>query len=111
MKLKRIVLPTSEGIEILSEDDILYLEASGNYTRVHLSNSELSLLSCKNLGFFEKNLSTDSFFRIHKSHIINLNALKKYNKHSLSVMLESNLVLDVAERKKKAFVNRISQLN
>ncbi|HEY8661530.1 MAG TPA: LytTR family DNA-binding domain-containing protein [Hanamia sp.] len=88
-------------------DDVIYLEASVNYTRFHLNNNEKYTVS-KTLKEFEEMLPEDIFFRIHNSYIINKNYVEKYIRgEGGQVVLSNNIVLDVAKRKKTEFLKAI----
>ena len=54
----------------LRYDDILWLESSGNYTIINLSNGKRRVIR-DSLGEFEKQLNPAIFIRIHKSFLIN----------------------------------------
>ncbi|MFN5982030.1 MAG: LytR/AlgR family response regulator transcription factor, partial [Fluviicola sp.] len=54
-------------------------EADSNYTEIHLTNGK-KVVSSKTLKEIELVLLTSSFIRVHKSHLINLNFIKKYIK-------------------------------
>ncbi|MBD0297490.1 MAG: LytTR family transcriptional regulator, partial [Flavisolibacter sp.] len=54
----------------LKMNDILYIEAFGNYIRIHtLSGRILTLLTMKEM---EAQIPSKQFFRIHKSYIVNI---------------------------------------
>lgn len=75
--LRRIAVPVSSGVEIINLDDILYLQAEGSYTRIHLANEQPLTLS-RNLKHFEDQLADDHhFFRSHRSFIVNTAYVKK----------------------------------
>ena len=44
-QLKRITIPTSEGLHFIEIDSIIYLEASNNYTHFYLSTGQKFLVS------------------------------------------------------------------
>lgn len=107
MKFKRIAIPTTQGLQFIKVDDVIYLEASVNYTRFHLTNNEKYTVS-KTLKEFEEMLPEDIFFRIHNSYIINKNYVEKYLRgEGGQVVLSNNIVLDVAKRKKAEFLKAI----
>jgi DNA-binding LytR/AlgR family response regulator len=58
-------------------NDILYLEASGNYTTIHTSQKKITLRST--LKEIEPKLPVQQFVRIHKSYIIRWEALSGIN--------------------------------
>jgi two-component system LytT family response regulator len=55
----------------------MYCQSDSNYTNVILLNGEKFLLA-KSLKEFEDTLSGNDFFRIHNSHLVNLNQIKKF---------------------------------
>lgn len=74
-KKNKLAIPTQKGIEFLPVDKILYFEADGAYTYIH--TLEKKILTTLRLGKWEEKL-TKSFFRIHRSYVINLNEIKEY---------------------------------
>ena len=107
MKFKRIAIPTTEGLQFIKTEDIVYLEASVNYTKFHLCNNIKYTVS-KTLKEFEDMLPSDVFIRIHNSHIINKNYVEKYIRgDGGQVVLSNNIVLDISKRKKAEFLKVI----
>jgi two-component system, LytTR family, response regulator len=87
---RRIAVPVSSGIEIINLDDILYLQAEGSYTRIHLVNEQPLTLS-RNLKHFEDQLSDDrNFFRNHRSYIVNTSYVKKVIKSDGGILQLNN---------------------
>ena len=76
---KRIALPSSDGLSIVKLDDIVRLEAAGSYTEVYTSEGEKIVVS-KNLKEFEELFPKDNFSRVHKSHLINIDFVKRFVK-------------------------------
>jgi len=102
---ERISIPIQSGFELLDTQSILYCKADDNYTHFFLNN-EKSILVSKTLGFFEKQLIDKGFFRIHKSFLINLNAITSYHKgKGGTVVLSNGKSLPVASSKKAAFLS------
>lgn len=99
----RIALPTQEGFIFQSTQDIIRFEAKGNYTYVF--TNEGKHISSRTIRQYEEMLPEKLFFRIHNSHIINLNYVKKYNKgRGGHVIMSDGSVLEVATRRKDAFL-------
>ena len=71
------------GLLKIKFSDILYLEADGNYTTIHLAAHKYTLRST--LKNAEDQLPTDRFFRIHKSYIINLQEITKIDSSAVVV--------------------------
>jgi len=104
--LKKIAIPTVDGFDFILIENIIRCEAQGAYTRIHVTDSKKILVS-RPLKDFENLLPEDIFFRIHNSHLINLNYIKKYNRgRGGLVELDDGSVLEVAARRKDEFLNR-----
>lgn len=107
----KLALPTLEGLIFIKTNDILYCEASSNYTQIYTADGKKYLVS-KTLKDYEDLLSEHNFFRIHNSYLINLNSIKKYVKGEGGyVILNNDISLDVSKRKKEAFLNKIGVRN
>ena len=66
----------------------------------------------KLLKLIEELLPNQTFYRIHKSYIVNLNLIKKYVKNDgTHVVLENDIRLDVSDRNKKEFLEKLLQKN
>jgi two-component system LytT family response regulator len=76
---KQIGLPTSTGVLFVDIDDVIRFEASSNYTFVYLENNKKELI-CRTLKDIEAVVLSFNFFRVHKSHLVNLGHIKEYIK-------------------------------
>ena len=63
---EKIALPTLDGLIFEDIRNIVYLEAQGNYTFIHMSGDR-KFLVCKTLREVEEGIRTDSFVRVHRS--------------------------------------------
>ncbi|PZR27739.1 MAG: DNA-binding response regulator [Citrobacter freundii] len=100
---QRIAIPSMEGLQFVKITDIIYLEASSNYTVIY-KEPDSKLIVSRTLKDFEELLPTD-FVRIHHAHIINCNAVEKYIKgDGGQVVMKNGAVLDVSKRKKMEFL-------
>ena len=73
----KIAIPTSEGLEFIEIDSIVYCQAQSNYTQIFTSDSRSHLIS-RTLKDVEKLLERFSFIRVHQSYLINPNYMEKY---------------------------------
>lgn len=106
-KFKRIAIPTAEGLQFIKIEDIIYLEASANYTRFHLHNN-IKYIVGRTLKEFEDMLPSDIFIRIHNAYLINKNYAEKYIRgDGGQVVLSNGSVLDISKRKKAEFLRAI----
>ena len=107
---KKISIPTLEGLFFLEVDEIIRCQSQINYTVIHLKNNQKITVS-KPLKEFEELLSDYNFCRVHNSHLINLNYIKKYNKGKGGVVLMSDhSEVEVSLRKKEDFLKRLSEM-
>lgn len=107
---KKIVVPTSDGMHVIRLADIVRLESSSNYTTFFL-NSEKSLLASKTLKEFDNMLSGYNFNRIHKSHLVNMNYLKRYVQTDGGyLILEDGSKIPVANRKKEQLLTILKNM-
>jgi two-component system LytT family response regulator len=73
--LKRFPIKSGGRTVFLQLDEIDYLEAAGNYVRLHIGGQEY--LTRDTMGSFESKLSDSDFVRIHRSVIVNRKRIKE----------------------------------
>ncbi|MGD1892597.1 MAG: LytR/AlgR family response regulator transcription factor [Cyclobacteriaceae bacterium] len=107
-QINRLAVPASDGIEFLDPNEIVYCQADGNYTTLHLTHRKKKLIS-KNLKDFEYLLAESGFCRVHHSSLINLKHIQKYIKgEGGCVILTDNHHVDISRRKKEVFLHQLS---
>ena len=105
--LKKIAIPTSEGVEFVKLDQIIRCEASQNYCKVIISHQR-SILVSKNIGEIEESLPEDLFLRVHKSHIVNVNYVLKYLKsEGGSLLMEDGGEVSISRLKKEEILKKL----
>ncbi len=105
---EKIALPTLDGINFVNIKEIIRCESDNNYTNIFLTGGRKFIVS-KTLKEFDEMLSPFNFFRIHKSHLINLNYLQKYNKGEGGyVIMEDGSELEVSRRRKDDFIRALA---
>ncbi|MBA4407801.1 MAG: DNA-binding response regulator [Odoribacter sp.] len=106
--LDKIAFPTINGFQLEKVNAILYCEADQNYTNVYTINGKVFLVS-KPLAVIEKLLPGNIFFRIHRSHSVNLNYIKTYSKvNGFQVVLENRTKLNVSSSRKDDFIRMLT---
>jgi len=101
---RNIILPSFYGFNVVKVNTIIYCQAEQNYTKVFLTDFKEFLVS-KQLNFFEKKLQDNSFFRIHKSYLVNLNFVQSYSRiNGPSITLENGTCLPVSVRKNEQLI-------
>lgn len=106
----KIAISDQQGFRILNHFEILYFEASSNYTRVHTTDGVM--LVSKPLRDFDSQLGPPNFLRIHKSYLINLNHMKGYSAEEggMAVMSNGNK-LNISKRKHNEFFDLMKSMN
>jgi len=105
-----IALPTSEGYEIVQPAEIIYCEASGNYTIYYPSGGKKLVVS-RTLKDSELLLHEQGFLRIHQSYLINLSHVRRFVKTAGgSVIMRNNAELTVSPRRKEELLNALMRL-
>jgi two-component system LytT family response regulator len=100
----KITIPLQNGFEVLQIEDILYCQADDNYTQIFLQNKKK--LVSKTLKYFEEALSENGFARVHKSYLVNINAITEYKKgKGGSVVLFNGKEIMVSPARKKALLS------
>lgn len=104
---RKLVLPLMEGLEIVKMSEIVCCEAEDNFTIFYFADGR-KLMICRSLKFYESALDSFGFFRIHRSHIINLEYIKRYVKgKGGSVIMENGKEIQVANTKKSELIQRL----
>lgn len=103
--LRKIALPTSDGLILISIDEIIRMESERNYTDFFLTGNRKVVVT-RSLKDYEELLTPKGFFRIHHSHIINLNMIARYVRGEGGyVVMSDGASVDVSRRRKEAFIS------
>ena len=107
-RIRKIAIPTLDGMLLFPVGDITWLEAAGSYTTIHFSNQK-TVLASRGLAEFEHFCAEgEPFFRTHKSHIVNLNHVVKYLRgEGGQVVLDDGNTVDVSRRAKPDLMKRL----
>lgn len=104
--LSRIAVPVSNGLRFISVDEIIHCEAVNNYCLIHLFNGKTVTVT-RTLGNIEEKLKGHSFFRIHRSHLINLDYLESFLRESGGkVVLSNGTEMRVGRNYRDAFIRK-----
>jgi two-component system LytT family response regulator len=104
---KKIILNTNTNIYVIEIKDLVHCESVGNYTTVYIKGMKDVMIS-RTLKDFEGMLAPYGFFRVHQSHLINMEYVETYEKKGGGrVKLKTGEVLAVSSRKKDNFIKAI----
>ncbi len=106
----RLVLKTGDQVHLVSVNDIIHIEADGNYSTFYLTGNRKILVS-KSTREFEELLFEQGFHRIHKSHIVNINKMSYFDKVDGGILVMCNGdQVPVASRKKDMLMELFDSL-
>lgn len=107
----KIHIPAIEGTVCLNADEIIRFAADGRYSMVYMIDGSTQCFS-KTLKEIESLVEHKSFLRVHKSHFINMEMVKKYNlSSSYQIEMVDGAIIDVARRKKDDFLHFMVDVN
>ncbi len=107
---KKIILKTLDNVYLVKVSDILYCESDGRYVSIYLQFGEKILVS-NSLKFYQDILSELGFYRIHKSFLINLEHIIRFEKSEGGyIILTNNLKVPVASRKREELMDLFDRI-
>lgn len=86
---KKLIYKSASGIIIIDPEDIVYIEADGNYSHFKLGGGRTETITVQ-LGKIAAQLPAEKFYRISRTYIINLHFLQKINSHKRQCILLCN---------------------
>jgi two-component system LytT family response regulator len=106
---QKIVLSDAEKIYLVSINEIIRCESNGNYTTFYLTENRTITIS-QSIKVFEQMLPSSIFYRVHRSHLINLNFFDFLDKKDGgTIHLKNGNLLPIAIRRKDELVERLKQ--
>ena len=92
--LQRIAVKSRHKVSVIPIDEIIYLEAEGDYVMLH--TKEARHLKEKTMKYFETHLDPSQFIRIHRSYIVNarfIDRIEYYDKENYAVITKNGAKL------------------
>ena len=109
-KKEMIILKTFDHIHLVRLDEIIRVEASKNYSTFFIVDGRKIMVS-KSIIEFEDQLNNKGFYRIHKSHIINIAFVKYFDKAEGGyVVMCDGVSIPVASRKRELLLELFDTL-
>lgn len=107
---KKVIIKTTENIHLLDVKNIISCESDSSYTTVHTSDGEKILVS-RTLKDYEDMFADFGFYRVHKSYLINLLQIKRFERQDGGYVVMSNdLKIPVASRKRDELLQLFEKL-
>ena len=108
--LDRIVVKSRGRVSLVSVRDIHWIEAAGNYARLHMDKDDH--LVRETMSSLEQRLNPRHFARVHRSAIVNLDRIREIQpwfKGDLMVILESGQQVALSRKYRKILQGRLGQ--
>ena len=107
---QRIALSTNESIEFVALSDIVFLKADGGYTEFYLLGDKKIMVS-KPLGEYAFLEKLPHFMKTHRSYVINLVQVDRFQKEEGGYIVMSNgEAVNLSRYRKDAFIEAMQQI-
>lgn len=108
---KKIVLKTFESIYLVDIQKIVRCESGGAYTYFYLNDGKKITIS-KLLKEYDELLQDYGFFRVHQSHLINLNYIDRFDKKAGgTLIMKDGVCVPVSYRKKESLLKSFEDIS
>ena len=122
--IKNPAMPTSEPVDAVANDclyvksdyrmlrvpigSIKYIEGMSEYVRIFVDDSAKPIVSLLSMKKLEENLPADTFMRVHRSYLVNLNKVKEVSK--MRIVYDNDVYVPIGEMYKDRFFEYIDKL-
>jgi len=108
-KIEQLIISTENDTHILPLKNIVRCQSDNYYTIFYLQDGK-KIIASKTLKEYATILEEINFLRVHQSHLINLSYIKDYKFGTENyVVLKNNEKIEISRRRKKLFLEKISQ--
>jgi len=108
---KKIILKTAENIHLVKVSDIACCEADGKYSLFFPLHGEKIMVS-NSLKYYQDILTEAGFYRIHKSYLVNLEHVERFEKaEGGAVILDNGMKIPVASRKRQELLELFERIS
>lgn len=102
----------SNGIELLEQNEIIYLEAGGKSTKIKMIGSQGKMFqTTDSLKSIESRLDPDIFIRTHRSYIVNVNHVQRIEPSGQTNIIYFKTCKDVAYLSKSYTLSLYKKIN
>lgn len=107
---KKITIASLDEMHFVHIHEIIRLQSDDNYTIFYLKGGN-KIVASKTIKSFEGMFIPFNFFRVHRSHIINLNYIRKFIKgDSAHLIMDDGAKIEVSRRRKGSFSDKLKEL-
>jgi two-component system, LytTR family, response regulator len=100
----KLMVTHQKGLTLIDLPDVMRLEAQGAYAHIYLHNNKKLTVS-NPLGDYEEQLSEAAgFFRVHRSHLVNVYFIEKIELEANQIRLLDSTIIPVSRSRKTEFM-------
>ena len=103
--ITKIAIPSVSGVSFIDLANIIYGEASNNYSKLVLTDGATHLVS-KTLKDVKEVLEEETFLRVHRQYIINLNHVKQLNRNEGIITMSNGAHIPIARNQKEKLIEK-----
>jgi len=107
--INKIAIPSNNGVSFIDFNEIIYVEASNNYSKLVLTDKRIFTIS-KTLKDVQEVLEERHFLRVHRQYIVNLNCLKQFNRNDSILTMNNGDIIPIARNQKERLVEKFGWL-
>jgi two-component system LytT family response regulator len=102
---EKLKVQTKGGFILIKSNDVIRIEADGAYATIYTTDGK-SYITSTTLKDYEEKLSNDRFYRVHASHLINLESISQIKtEDGCTAILKNGHLVPVSRRNKQDFLN------
>jgi len=105
----KIAIPGQNGVSFIDLNEIVFVEASNNYSKLVLTDKRIFLIS-KTLKDVQEVLEEEHFLRVHRQYVINLNHVKQFNRNEGVLTMVDGEHIPVARNQKEHLIEKYKWL-
>lgn len=106
---KKMSISALDGIYFINIEDIVRCEGEDNYTHIFLEDGRKITVS-KTIKEYDRLLSPNNFFRVHKSHLINLNYMVQFVRGDGGyIIMHGDKQIEVSRRRRPLLMERLRE--
>jgi two-component system LytT family response regulator len=96
---RQLLLNTSSAVRLINHQQIIFIEAEDNYSKIYLDDHTEFRLS-KTLGLVEEEINNEMFFRCHRTFLVNVFFIKEISKGDyMCITLKNGSKIPLAKRR------------
>lgn len=106
MKFEKIPIGARMSVD---PENVILLKASQNYTQLYLLNGRMLIVATTLKVLEQRFLMTNAFYRLDRSHMINLSYINVYEKTTGKIVMKNFDEFSISRRRKNGFYSFLNE--